>query len=170
MQLFTFIGAVLLALLALSLPALAHKQHWNVIREDWRDPLARLFGVLHEELGVSIVYTWPGSGSGGAGGATPPTHAQANLVPVQTAQVFMADADTEAIIVHNRGLQSSFPGWLYPIIVLTKALGASTDTSFATQFTFGKANTNQVYMTKPAGALGGTYDVALFFGDGPWQK
>ena len=168
MQLFTFIGAVLLALLALSLPALAHTQHRNFIRESWRHPLRLVFGVLSEELGVAIVYTYPGNGAGGTS-ATGPTSAAAAQVPVQTAQVFFAAGDTEAIVVHNRGLQASFPAQLFPVIVMTKTLGAA-DTSFASVFTFGKSNTNQVYIEKLAGDLGGTYDVALFFGDGPWMK
>src|ERR1035437_2517255 len=168
MQLFTFIGAVLLALLALSLPALAHIQHRSVIRESWRHPLRLALGVLSEELGVAIVYTYPGNGAGGTS-ATGPTSAAAAQVPVQTAQVFFAAGDTEAIVVHNRGLQASFPAQLFPVIVMTKTLGAA-DTSFASVFTFGKSNTNQVYIEKLAGDLGGTYDVALFFGDGPWMK
>ena len=172
MELFTFTGAVLAALLVMVLPALAHKQHWNVIREGWRHPLRLALGVLTEELGVVVVtYTWPGVGLGGGPTVTAPTAALAKQVPVQTAQVFFADTDTEAIIVHNKGLPASFPAQLFPIIVVTKALGAATDGSFGTSFTFGKANTNQVYMTKiSAVGSGGTYNVALFFGEGPWMK
>lgn len=158
------LGAALWVLLA-SLPALAYetlKAAWN-----WTPP-----GLIPGEAGVvGIVYTWPGSGTSALGGATPPTAVEASQFPVQTAQVFFADTDTEAIIVHNKGLQRSFPAYLYPIIVVTKQLGAATDGSFATSFTFGKANTNQVYMSKiSAVGSGGTYDVALFFGDGPWMK
>ena len=171
MELMTFTGVALIALLVMVLPALAHKYHWTVIREDWRRPLKMFLGVLSEELGVTIVYCWPGAGTGATGGATPPTAVQASQSPVQSAQVFFADGDTEAIIVHNKGLQKSFPAFLYPMILVDKALGAGADNSFRTQFTFGRANTNQVYMTKAAGAgTGGTYTVWMIFGDGPWLK
>jgi hypothetical protein len=172
MQLYVFIGAALMALLAMLLPALAHRQHWSVIREDWRYPLRLALGVLNEDLGVAITYCWPGNGGGGVGGATPPTAVAAAQVPVQTAQVFFADTDTQAVVVHNKGLQASFPAFLYPVVVITKSLGGAVDTSFATNFTIGKALTNSVTINKLSigPGSGGTYDVALIFGQGPWLK
>ena len=52
MQLFVFVGAVLVALLVMLLPALAHRSHRTLIRESWRRPLGLLLGVLQSELGV----------------------------------------------------------------------------------------------------------------------
>ena len=164
MQYLTKLGAALLALLA-SLPALAYET--LKAAANWTPP-----GLIPGEAGVVVVtYTWPGVGLGGGPTVTAPTAALAKQVPIQTAQVFFADTDTEAIIVHNKGLPASFPAQLFPIIVVTKALGAATDGSFGTSFTFGKANTKQVYMSKiSAVGSGGTYNVALFFGEGPWMK
>jgi uncharacterized protein (DUF697 family) len=45
--------------------------------------------------------------------------------------------------------------------IMVKLLGASTDASFATAFTFGLTNTNQVYITKQTLSDGGTYAVYL---------
>ena len=173
MELFglTYLGAALLALLVM-LPAL-DKLNFKPFGEFQPKRWSRgtLWDLIHSELGVTIVYCWPGAGNGATGGATPPTAVQASQSPVQSAQVFFADGDTEAIIVHNKGLQKSFPAFLYPMILVDKALGAGADNSFRTQFTFGRANTNQVYMTKAAGAgTGGTYTVWMIFGDGPWLK
>jgi hypothetical protein len=40
--------------------------------------------------------------------------------------------------------------------------GASGAASFATNFTFGLANSLQLYIEKPAGAPGGTFQVVMF--------
>ncbi len=46
---------------------------------------------------------------------------------------------------------------------MAKALGGASDSSFATNFTFGLSNTNQVYITKVGVGTGqgGTYNVWL---------
>jgi hypothetical protein len=164
MQLYTYLGAALMALLVMLLPALAHKQHWNVIREDWRHPLRIVFGVLHEELGVAVV-TYI-SKFGNTGTTTPPTAAEANFLVTQVAQVFLADTDTEAIMVHNWGgaLGPSFASFGFPIVIMNKILGAGAapnGPSVATNFTFGLGNSNQVYIEKAVGAAGGTFLVYL---------
>jgi len=159
MELFTFTGAVLIALLVMVLPALAHKQHWNVIREGWRYPLRLGIGVLESELGVIVVtYCTPILG---APTVTAITGAQAAQVSEQQAQIFWADADTAALFVHNWGLPNSFATWLWPQIFMAKVLGAAGDVFPA--FTFGLANSNSVTLTKgntTAGG-GGTYNVYL---------
>ncbi len=74
-------GVGLVALLVMLLPALAHKQHWNVIREEWRYPFRLVVGVLQSELGASILYTTPPY----TPSATALTAAQAKQTPTQIA-------------------------------------------------------------------------------------
>jgi hypothetical protein len=162
MELFTKLGAAVFTLL-LSLPALAYQTLKRAL--EWTPP-----GLAPGKAGVVVVtYQWPGGGSGGT--VTAPTGALARQVPVQTAQVFFADTDAQAVVTHNKGLGNSFPAQLYPIVVISKSLGGGSDTSFFTNFTIGKTNTNSITINKPVGTgTGGTYDVALIFGDGPWSK
>ncbi len=162
MELITKLGAAVIALL-LSLPALAYEKLVQALH--WTPP-----GLIPGEAGVVVVtYTWPNGPSGGT--VTAPTGAQAKQVPVQTAQVFFADTDAQAVVTHNKNLGASFPSQLYPIVVITKSLGGGSDTSFLTNFTIGKTNTNSITINKPVGTgTGGTYDVAMIFGDGPWAK
>jgi hypothetical protein len=157
----TYFGAALLAVLALALPALAHKQHWEVIREDWKRPLRLVIGVLQDELGVVVVtYCHPLLG---APTTTAPTAAQASQMNELAAQVFFADTDTQAVITHNMGLPNSFPTWLWPQVFFNKSLGGGSDSSFATNFTFGLTNTNSVTMNKIGigTGQGGTYNVYI---------
>jgi hypothetical protein len=161
MELLTYLGAALLAVLALALPALAHKQHWAVIREDWRRPLRLMLLVLHEDLGVVVVtYCHPILG---APTTTAPTAAQAAQMNELAAQVFFADGDTQAVITHSMGLPNSFPTWLWPQVFFNKSLGGGSDSSFATNFTFGLTNTNSVTMNKIGigTGQGGTYNVYI---------
>ncbi len=155
---------LLLALLVLALPALAHKRHWQVIREDWRQPLRIFLGVWSEELGASVTYLYPT----GNNSTTPPTASEAAHTPIQTAQFFIADADTSVTITHNWGqlLQvitqgSSYPFFQFPIVALHKILGGAADASFATNFTWNLTNTNSITLNKGAGAQGGTYNIYL---------
>lgn len=164
--LFAYFGAALVAVLALALPALAHTQHWRVIREDWRYPLRLVLGILSEELGVVVVtYCHPIIGTPTT---TAPTAAQARQMTELAAQVFFADTDTQAVITHNAGLPISFPTWLWPQVFFNKSLGGASDSSFATNFTFGLTNTNSVTMNKIGigTGQGGTYNVYLRF---PWS-
>jgi hypothetical protein len=111
-------------------------------------------------MAVVVTYCTP---IGGTPSTTPLTAAQASQVPEQQAQVFWADADTQAIFVHNWGLPNSFPTWLWPQCFVNKSSGGASDSSFATNFTFGLTNTNQVYITKVGVGTGqgGTYNVYL---------
>ena len=158
MNLITMLGAVLIGLLA-SLPALVHKQHWEGIREFWKQGFHNVFWDLAaSELGTVVVtYCNPPY----APSTTPLTAAQASQVPEQQAQILWSDADTQAIFVHNWGLNGSFPTWLWPQFFMVNASTAAN--SFATNFTFGLANTNQVYITKVnvGTGSGGTYNVYL---------
>jgi len=159
MQPYVFIGAALMALLVMLLPALAHIQHRNLIREDWRYPLRLVFGVLQGTLGTIVVtYCTPILG---APTTTAITAAQANQVHEQQAVIFWADADTQALFTHNWGLPASFPTWLWPQVFMAKVLGSAADSSFATLFTFGLTNTNSVSITKfgNGAGSGGTYNV-----------
>ena len=171
MQLAAQYGAwLLLAVLALALPALSHKYHRQVIREDWRRPLRLLLGLLESELGVVVVtYTWPILTTGTT--TVAPTASQMASVPVLTAQVFFADTDTIATVVHNWGLPGSFNTAGFPIVIMTKSLGGASDSSFATNFTIG-LSTNSVTINKIGlgTGQGGTYFVTLLRTSGPWLK
>ena len=165
-----FIVGAVLGLLALALPALAHKQHWAVLREDWRYPLRLVMGILESELGATVTYCHPILG---APTTTAPTAAQARQMPELAATVFFADNDAgPAVLTHNWGaaglLSNSFPTWLWPQVSFVKALGGGSDSSFATNFTFGLTNTNSVSMTKigVGTGQGGTYNVYL---RSPWS-
>jgi hypothetical protein len=160
-----FFGAVLFGLLA-SLPALAQKQHWRIVRTFWKTgTLNCIRAFATEEWGV-VVVTYCNRGF--AISVTPLTQSQAAQVPTQAAQVFFADTDTQAVFVHNWGLPNSYPNWLLPQIFFDKSLGAATDSSFRTNFTFGLTNTNSVTMNKigVGTGSGGTYNVYLRRGDG----
>jgi hypothetical protein len=173
-------GAALLALLVLALPALAYRQHWTVMREDWRQPLRLLFGILAEELGSSIVYnsniSYPVGCTVAAfvAGATAPTLAQvqASQVPTQNAQIFWADGDGAVTVTHNWGA-AGLLGSTNAIMLanaafiqasMVKVLGGASDSSFATNFTYGlTANTNSITITKVGVGTGqgGTYQLTL---------
>ena len=161
MQLFAFVGAVLLALLTVLLPALAHRSHRNFIRESWRRPLGLALGVLQSELGAIIVtYCTPILG---APTITAITAAQASQVPEQQAQIQWADADTTAVFVHNWGLPNSFPTWLWPQLFMYEVGGTASQASFATAFNVSISNTNSVAITKVGVGTGsgGTFNVYL---------
>ena len=96
--------------------------------------------------------------------STAPTAPQASQLTTQVAQVFFLDTDTQAIIVHNWGvlLGPSFATFQWPLCSVIKILGAAADFSWATNFTWGLTNSNQVYLNKPVGTgTGGTYIVYL---------
>ncbi len=155
----TIAGAVLLALLVM-LPALALFSNFKPFGDIQRKPLHGFFRTLwRSEVGAVVVtYCTP---IGGTPSTTPLAANQASQVPEQTATISWQDADTQAIFVHNWGLPNSFPTFLFPMPIMVKLLGASGDPSFATAFTFGLTNTNQVYITKQTLAAGGTYAVYL---------
>jgi hypothetical protein len=153
-------GAALVALMAL--PALAYKhslQFWKAI-QSWAPP-----GLIPGEAGV-VVVTYANRGF--AISTTALTASQASQIPTQSAQVFFADTDAQAVIVHNWGLPNSYPAWLLPQIFFTKSLGGGSDSSFVSGFTFGLTNTNSVTMNKLSlgTGSGGTYNVFLRRGDG----
>ena len=161
MQLFAFVGAVLVALLVMLLPALAHRTHRSIIREAWRRPLGLVLGVLQSELGViTVTYCTPILG---APTTTAITASQASQVSEQQAQIQWGDADTNAVFVHNWGLPNSFPTWLWPQIFMYEVLASSSPSSFATAFTFGISNTNSVNIAKVGVGTGqgGTWNVYL---------
>lgn len=151
-------SVALVALLLSALPALVYKCHWQEIRRAMRNPLSMLDELLMGEAGVVVVtYAFPVSG------VTAPTAVQASQVPTQTAQVFFADTDTQAVVTHNWGLPASFPGFLFPECIMTKSLGGGSDSSFATGFTFGLTNTNSITINKLSigTGSGGTYNLVL---------
>ena len=150
MQLMNFTGVALLALLVMVLPALAHKQHWNVIRDDWRDPLRMLFGVLTDELGASILYAAP------TFSATAPTAAQSSNFPTLVAQITFADGDTTIPFVHNWGavMGPSAPTYGYPEINAYWLSQTASPASFQSSLTFGITNTNQVTINKTSVGVG----------------
>ena len=150
-------GLLLLALLAAS-PALD-----SIARFMWGDRRRMAFtwrGFWADQEGVvAITYLYPT----GNNSSTPPTAVQASQNIGQSGQVFFADTDTQAVIVHNWGLPASAPFFLFPFIWLAKALGGASDSSFATNFTFGFTNTNSITINKLSigTGSGGTYDFWL---------
>ena len=104
----------------------------------------------------------------GAPTTTAPTAAQASQIQELAAQVFFADSDTGPVVItHNWGAAgkcpNSFQNWLWPQVFFVKSLGGPSESSFATNFTFGLTNTNSVAMTKIGigTGQGGTYNVYL---------
>lgn len=160
MQLYTFIGAVLLALLATLLPALAHKEHWNVIRESWRLPMARALNVLTEELGaVTVAYYVRGGVTRINGSATPPTAAQASEVQKQSAIIVFGTADDVlGLFTHNWGLDASAPTYQSPEIEMEPISFATTSWPL---MTFWRGNTNVVQVMRRAGDIPTTVMVTL---------
>lgn len=128
---------------------------------NWRD-------LVWSELGVvNIVYT---SAFAGNGGSVAPTAVQARALRVQTATVSFIDTDTQAVIVHNMGAAgippmngASFASFNFPIFTFVKLLGGASETSFATDFTFGLGNSNSITVNKiSVGAgSGGTWLIQM---------
>ncbi len=152
-------AALLVAFLALlASPALD-----SITRFMWGDRIKRRFSLATfwaDQTGVvAITYLYPT----GNNSATAPTALQASQTITQTGQVFFADTDAQAVVVHNWGLAASSPFFLFPFIWMVKALGGASDSSFATAFTFGFTNTNSVTINKlnVGTGSGGTYDFWL---------
>jgi len=168
MELFTFTGVALLALLVMVLPALAHKYHWNVIRADWRDPLRMLFGILNEELGA-VTVTYYDSALAGPfipGSTTPPTGAAAAGLYKQVALVvFGVTADAQALFTHNWGMGAS-AGFYYDPEVLFEPISTTT---YWPLITFWRLNSNVLSVNKPASDAPTTVLVTLRRPGGPWQ-
>jgi hypothetical protein len=159
-----YIGAVLAALLVLALPALAIQfKHGRDVLSFMRPKGGFLWDLAASELGVATVTYL--SKFTGYNTTTPPTAPQAAQLTTQVAQIFWADTDTEAIVIHNWGfaLGPSFASFFNPMPVLAKALGqgAAFNASYAANITFGWTNSLQFYLEKPAGAPGGTFILYL---------
>lgn len=137
-------------------------EHRREFFHAWRMGWVGIFRQLWlTDFGVVVVtYTSPFSGQGGI---VAPTANQASALPAQTAQVFFADTDTQAVITHNWGLPASFPSYLFPEVFFVKSLGGGSDSSFNTGFTFGLTNTNSITMNKLSVGTGsgGTYNVYM---------
>jgi len=150
-------GLLLLALLAAS-PALD-----SIARFMWGDRRRIAFtwrGFWVDQEGVvAITYLFPT----GNNSATAPTAVQASQTITQTALVFFADSDTQAVVTTNWGLPASAPFFGFPMIWMIKQLGGASDSSFATNFTFGITNTNSVTINKIGNGTGsgGTYLLTL---------
>ena len=164
MQLYALFGAGLVALLIMAWPALTQPQfrtdeHFRLMHPFAKGKWGALRDLVQSELGVTITYL---SKFGGNGTSTAPTAIEANFLPIQTAQVFVADSDTEVQLVHNWGgaLGPSFTSFGFPVVIINKLLG--TGASFRTDWTIGLANSNKVFLTKPVGSFGGTFLVTLF--------
>jgi hypothetical protein len=149
MNLTVILGAALMALLA-SLPALLHKEHWNILREFYATRhVFRLLmrNLLSEELGaVTVTYYIRGSGRT-IKSTTPPTAIQASAVEVQRALVvFGAATDVQALFTHNWGLDASGPEYYDPGI----SWYLTVDHTYMPSLTFDVANTNVVKINKAA--------------------
>lgn len=157
----TYGAVLLLALLALALPALAFKQHRSFIKQEWRRPLRALFAELaFGDAGYTVTYCWPGGASGQS--TTAPTAIQASQVNLQTALVAMGDSETFALFTHNWGLPASFPTFLFPLIHYHQAdIGVGPSTQLG-NLTFNISNTNVITINKLAAVgSGGTFVVTL---------
>lgn len=120
-------------------------------------------GFLSSELGaVSVLYFVRGAnGVTILGSATGPTGQQAAQCFKQTAQINMADADTQALFTHSWGLDASAPGYFEPEI-LWYAQQMTANGTWATALTFDVTNTNVVKVNKANFAQsGGTFIVTL---------
>ena len=162
MNLYQLIGAAL-AMLALALPALIIRT-FDPGALRWMRPKGTfLWDLISSELGVTITYL---SKFTNTGTTTAPTAAQAAQLPAQVAQISWTDAETQAIVVHNWGilLGPSFASFGWPLCVgpIDVTSTAARSNSFATGFTFGLGNSNQVYVNKLVGAPGGTYLFYMF--------
>jgi hypothetical protein len=167
MELLTYFGAVL-AFVALALPALAIRYKYGLAPLRDMRPHGGWLDLVWSELGSSVTYCTPPY----TPGSTALTAPQAKQTPTQTFQVFWADTDSgDLTITHNWGLPASFPNWLLPEVSFVKQLGGGSDLSFATNFTFGLADTNAIHMNKVqiGTGTGGTYIVYARRGDGPWR-
>jgi len=155
-------GAVLLAVLALAWPALIHRsslQAGEFTRPHWKRGV--LWDLVLSELGFVVTYL---SDFKNTNTTTAPVGAEAANLPVQVAQLFFADTDSQGIVVHNWGilLGQSFATFGWPICEIVAILGGGTN-SFSTNFTFGLTNSNQVYVNKPVGTgTGGTFLLYMF--------
>lgn len=160
---YNVLGAALMAVLALALPALIIRFTEPGVLRRMRPKGAWWVDLVASELGVTITYL---SKFTGYGTTTAPTATQASQLPAQVAQISMTDAETQAIVVHNWGylLGPSFASFGWPIPVGPIDIGslAARSNSFGTGWTFGLGNSNQVYVNKLAGAPGGTYLIYLF--------
>lgn len=158
MELFTYPGAALLALLVMLLPALAHAQHWRLVREDWRRPLRRLISVLESELGtVTVTYAFlPNGTTVAVSSTTAPTAAQAALLNSITAVVIYPDGDTTATLTHNFALTAADVTLNRPWISYYVSNTAGTAIPV-----FSVANTNAVVMTKTSGTSSGSTFVVI---------
>lgn len=149
LSMFYFGAALLLALLA-SLPALAHKEHWNVIREYWTAGPRWIWDLVSCELGaVTVTYYTRGANTTINGSTTVPTAAQASGVQKQSAiVVFGVTGDVQALFTHNFGLDASAPAYIEPEVLyefLSTAL-----TTFSPLITFDRTNTNVLAINKPS--------------------
>lgn len=185
---YSAVGLLVGALLASVLPALLHwkqfqtPEHFGLMRPDYRGPgwLNAVRGFLVGELGSAINYLGPINLPPGSGvtaftsGATAPTAAQVQggSPPALYADVFFADADGAVNVVHNWGAAgllgatnaAMIANAAFIQVIVMKTLGGASDSSFATNFTFGLAgNTNQITITKIGNGTGqgGTYRVCM---------
>jgi len=170
MNLLIYCGALLVAVLALSLPALCHRCHYTILRKAWRDPLRLMFAVLTEELGAVTVYYYARAGGVTLEGSTTgPTATQAAQCPMIKAKVvFGVTADAQALITHNWGLDASAPGYYDPEIQWYQI----SDGTYMPSLTFDVANTNVVNVNKLGTNAPTTVIVILrkgSIGSGPWQ-
>ena len=141
------------------------QEHKDEIREAWGagwQAILQEFARASDGV-VTITYT---SKFAGFGTSTPPTAIQASQLQVQTAQVAFADADAQAVVVHNWGSlpgAASFASFLSPAIGFYCALATNSPSSFATNFTFGISNTNSVTINKigVGTGSGGTFNLIM---------
>ncbi len=160
------IGAALLAVLAVVLPALVSRR-FDLLRFAWGDfrsrPLAwrEMWAGLADERGAVAVTYFLRNGNGLLinGAATPPTAIQASGVYVQKALISFADTDTQALFTHNWGLDVSAPTYFDPEILGIVQVGpAQAGQTWMPCFTFDLTNTNVVKINKLNFlGTGGTY-------------
>jgi hypothetical protein len=149
------LGALLAALFLAVVPACALTVGSHGA---WTFTVGSLLGLAGV---VTVTYGWPVQGT------TAPTATQASQCSMQTAKVYMADADLVAPFTHNWGasdgaLVASFPTYLFPIVIARLDVqGAAAAISFQAALTFDiVSSTNVVSIYKSAGC-GGTFVVTL---------
>lgn len=140
-------------------------------------PIAATYLAAHflnhgmEFAGIGTLYFARSGITGGGvllnGSATPPTAVQASQIPTLKVQIVFIDANTQATITHNWGLDASAPTYLDPEIWywLQNSTDGAPGATWLPVLTFDLTNTNVVLVNKIAGAAatptGGTYIITL---------
>lgn len=143
------------------IPYIGSTPHSGGWRRFWASELGAVGTLYFARSGI------PGGGVLLNGSATPPTAIQASQIPTLKVQIVFIDANTQATITHNWGLDASAPTYLDPEIWywLQNSTDGAPGATWLPVLTFDLTNTNVVLVNKIAGAAatptGGTFIITL---------